>query len=40
VFPLTDGSKRAGHVLAAGADRDEAHARAASAASAIHIETV
>ena len=39
VFPLTDGSKRAGHVLAVGADRDEAEACARAAASAIHIET-
>jgi biotin carboxylase len=39
VFPLTDGSKRVGHVLAVGADRDEANAHAASAAAAIHIET-
>lgn len=40
VFALTDGSKRAGHVLAVGADRDEANARAASAADTIRIETV
>jgi carbamoyl-phosphate synthase large subunit len=39
VFPLTDGSKRAGHVLAVGADRDEAEVRALRAADAIHIET-
>jgi biotin carboxylase len=39
VFPLTDGSKRAGHVLAVGADRDQANARATDAASAIRIET-
>jgi biotin carboxylase len=40
VFPLTDGSKRAGHVLAVGADRDQANARATAAANAIRIETV
>ncbi|HMI87832.1 MAG TPA: ATP-grasp domain-containing protein [Polyangiaceae bacterium] len=40
VFPLTDGSKRAGHVLAVGGDRDEANARAEAAAGAIRIETV
>jgi len=40
VFPLTDGSKRAGHVLAVGADRDEADARATAAANVIRIETV
>jgi biotin carboxylase len=40
VYPLTDGSKRAGHVLAVGADRDEANARAESAAQTIRIETV
>jgi biotin carboxylase len=40
VFPLTDGSKRAGHVLAVGADRDQANAHATAAASAIRIETV
>jgi S-sulfo-L-cysteine synthase (3-phospho-L-serine-dependent) len=40
VFPLTDGSKRAGHVLAVGADRDQANARATDAANAIRIETV
>ena len=40
VFPLTDGSKRAGHVLAVGRDREEANARAAGAAAAIRIETV
>jgi biotin carboxylase len=40
VFPLTDGSKRAGHVLAVGRDRNEANARAESAAAAIRIETV
>jgi biotin carboxylase len=39
VFPLTDGSKRAGHVLAFGADRNEAESRASAAAAAIHIET-
>jgi biotin carboxylase len=40
IFPLTDGSKRAGHVLAVGKDRDEANARAFRAAAAIRIETV
>ena len=40
VFALTDGSKRAGHVLAVGADRDQANARANAAANAIRIETV
>jgi biotin carboxylase len=40
VFPLTDGSKRAGHVLAVGVDREEANARALDAANAIRIETV
>jgi biotin carboxylase len=40
VHPLTDGSKRAGHVLAVGADRDEANARAVAAANVIRIETV
>jgi len=40
VFPLTDGSKRAGHVLAVGKDREEANARALRAAAAIRIETV
>jgi biotin carboxylase len=40
VLPLTDGSKRAGHVLAVGADRDQANARATHAANAIRIETV
>jgi biotin carboxylase len=40
VHPLTDGSKRAGHVLAVGADRDEANERAEQAAAAIRIETV
>jgi biotin carboxylase len=39
VYPLTDGSKRAGHVLAVGRDRDEAHARAAAAAAVIEIRT-
>jgi cysteine synthase A len=40
VHPLTDGSKRVGHVLAQGRDRDEAAARAKGAARAIHVETV
>jgi len=39
VFPLTDGSKRAGHVLVVGNDRVEAGERAARAAAAIGIET-
>ncbi|MEM1034059.1 MAG: ATP-grasp domain-containing protein [Myxococcota bacterium] len=39
VLPLTDGSKRAGHVLAYGASRAEAEARAITAASDITIET-
>jgi cysteine synthase A len=39
VFPLTDGSKRAGHVLAFGKDRREADERARRAASVIRIET-
>jgi biotin carboxylase len=39
VFPLTDGSKRAGHVLAYGRDRGEANVRAVRAAEAIRIET-
>jgi biotin carboxylase len=40
VYPLTDGSKRAGHVLAVGKDRDQANALATRASNAIHIETV
>jgi biotin carboxylase len=40
VHPLTDGSKRAGHVLAVGRDRDEANANAERAANTIRIETV
>jgi cysteine synthase A len=39
VFPLTDGSKRVGHVLAVGDGRDEANERAARAAAEIRIET-
>ncbi len=39
VFPLTDGSKRAGHVLAVGSDRSEADERARRAAQMIRIET-
>jgi biotin carboxylase len=40
VHPLTDGSKRAGHVLATGRDRDDAAANAERAAAVIRIETV
>jgi len=39
VFPLTDGSKRVGHVLAVGDGRDQANERAARAAAEIRIET-
>lgn len=39
VHPLTDGSKRAGHVLAHGRDRAEADARASAAAKLIRIVT-
>ncbi|HKQ68648.1 MAG TPA: ATP-grasp domain-containing protein [Polyangiaceae bacterium] len=39
VFPLTDGSKRAGHVLAHGRDRAEAEARAKTAVDTIRIVT-
>jgi biotin carboxylase len=39
VFPLTDGSKRVGHVLAVGADRAGANDNAARAAAAICIDT-
>jgi biotin carboxylase len=39
VHPLTDGSKRAGHVLAVGASRDAAEARAAAAMATIQIAT-
>jgi len=39
VFPLTDGSKRVGHVLAVGSDRVEANERALRAAAAIRIDT-
>jgi biotin carboxylase len=39
VHPLTDGSKRAGHVLAYGQDREQARARAEQAVAAIRIET-
>jgi len=39
VAPLTDGSKRAGHVLAHGASRDEAEARAQAAMNVISIRT-
>jgi biotin carboxylase len=40
VHPLTDGSKRAGHVLAFGKDREDARERASRAAETIVIETV
>ena len=39
VHPLTTGANRAGHVLAVGADRAEAEARAAAAAEQIHFIT-
>ena len=39
VYPLTDGSKRAGHVLAVGKSRDEARSNAVAAASRIRIHT-
>ncbi|HOU92395.1 MAG TPA: ATP-grasp domain-containing protein [Polyangiaceae bacterium] len=39
VHPLTDGAKRAGHVLACGASRAEAEARAAAAMALIEIDT-
>ncbi|MEO1513101.1 MAG: ATP-grasp domain-containing protein, partial [Planctomycetota bacterium] len=39
VSPLTDGSKRAGHVLACGASRAEAEARARAAMDVINIVT-
>lgn len=39
VHPLTDGSKRAGHVLAFGPDRASAERRASDAAAMILIET-
>jgi len=39
VFPLTDGAKRAGHVLAVGATRAEAEARAFAAMELIEIDT-
>jgi biotin carboxylase len=39
VHPLTDGSKRAGHVLCVGKSRDDANLRAELAARAIRIET-
>lgn len=39
VHPLTDGSKRVGHVLCVGSDREEAEARARAAMAAIQIET-
>ncbi len=40
VHPLTDGAKRAGHVLAVGATRAEAEERAFAAMERIEIETV
>jgi biotin carboxylase len=40
VMPLTDGSKRAGHVLAFGSDRNEAEQRARRAAEMIEIVTI
>jgi biotin carboxylase len=39
VHPLTDGSKRVGHVLAFGKDRSEAEVRASRALGTIRIET-
>ncbi len=39
VYPLTDGSKRAGHVLATGSDRDQAEANARRAMDALNLET-
>lgn len=39
VFPLTDGSKRVGHVLAVGDGKADANERASRAAEAIRIET-
>ncbi len=39
VFPLTDGSKRVGHVLAVGDGKPDANERASNAAAAIRIET-
>ncbi len=39
VHPLTDGSKRVGHVLATGGDRAEAEANAERAAALISIDT-
>lgn len=40
VYPLTDGAKRAGHVLAFGDTRAEAETRAAAAMGQIEIDTV
>lgn len=37
VHPLTDGSRRAGHVLATGADREQAEARAQAALATLHL---
>ena len=39
VFPLTDGSKRAGHVVAFGEDRQQAEERAAAARALVRIVT-
>jgi hypothetical protein len=39
VEPLTDGSKRAGHVVAVGKDRQEAEQRAAAARDTVCIVT-
>lgn len=39
VYPLTDGAKRAGHVLATGADREDAERNARAALSTIRIVT-
>jgi biotin carboxylase len=39
VHPLTDGSKRIGHVLAAGESRAEAEARAERAVQNLSIQT-
>lgn len=39
IHPLTDGSKRIGHVLAVGNDRDDAHRNAEAAAARIRITT-
>jgi len=39
VYPLTDGSKRAGHVLATGHDRDDAEQNARRAMGVLNIVT-